>query len=425
MYGATASSDLADGIGRTALPLAAASYTHDPVTVAGLLTFAFLPWLLFALPSGALVDRADRRFAMAAANLVRAVAVGLLSLLVLLHVGSVALLYVVAFGLGVAETVYDSAVRALLPQLVGRSQLDRANSLITVEESLGQTFLGAPLGSALFALAAALPFLLNGVGFLIAVALILTVRGNYRPHREHRASVRADMAEGVRWLRRHKLLRGLTLLSAGTAFSSTIGSALLVLYVLEILRLPAANFGFILVAGGVGGMLGAIATPPLARRFGRGTVLAAGGMIDGIATAGLALTRNGYVAGALFAAVSAGVMVWNVLSMSLRQALIPEALFGRVQGAYRTLVWGVVPLGALTGGVLADHLGLRGVYAVAGALLFVLATAVGVLLFRHADELADMPVDASPSRSESGQLPERRLPDDAYETDRPLIPRRR
>ena len=400
MYAATASSDLADGIGRTALPLAAASYTRNPVVVSGLITFAFLPWLLLALPSGALVDRTDRRHAMAVANLVRAVAVGVLALLVVLHVGSVAALYVVAFVLGAAETVYDSAVRALLPQVVERGQLDRANSLVTVEESLGQTFLGAPLGSALFAAAAALPFLLNGVGFLLAVALIMSMRGSYRPRRERRVSVRADMAEGVRWLRRHAFLRGLTLISAGCAFAQTMGTGVLVLYVLEVLHLPAANFGFVLVAGGVGGVIGALATPPLARRFGRRVLLTAGGVLSAAGTAALSLTGNGFVAAALFALVSASVMVWNVLTMSLRQALIPEELFGRVQGAYRTLVWGLIPLGSLAGGLLADQLGLRAVFAIAGALLLLLAVALGVLLLGHAELLADEPDDVT-SRSES------------------------
>ena len=120
--------------------MAAAAYTRDPVTIAGLTSFQgyFLPWLLFALPSGALIDRTDRRKAMAAANAVRALAVGALTVVVLADAGSVAVLYAVAFLLGAAETVYDSAVRALLPQVVDGHQLDRANSLITVEESLGE-----------------------------------------------------------------------------------------------------------------------------------------------------------------------------------------------------------------------------------------------------------------------------------------------
>lgn len=400
MYAATASSDLADGVGRTALPLAAAFYTRDPVVVSGLITFAFLPWLLFALPSGALVDRTDRRHAMAVANLVRSVAVGVLALMVVLHVGSIAALYVVAFVLGAAETVYDSAVRALLPQVVSRSQLDRANSLVTVEESLGQTFLGAPLGSALFAVAAALPFLLNGIGFLLAVGLILSLRGSYQPRRERRVSVRADMAEGVRWLRRHPFLRGLTLISAGSAFAQTIGSGVLVLYVLEVLHLPPADFGLLLVAGGFGGIVGGFATPPLARRFGRRIVLISGGVMDALGTAALSLTHNGFIAAGLFGLVSGGVMAWNVLTMSLRQALIPEELFGRVQGAYRTLVWGLIPLGSIVGGLLADQLGLRAVFAVSGALLLVLAIAFGVLLLKHGAVLADVPDDVT-SRSES------------------------
>ena len=392
MYVATASSDLADGIGRTALPLAAAAYTRNPVTIAGLTSFTFLPWLLFALPSGALIDRMDRRKAMAAANAVRAVAVGALTVVVLADAGSVAVLYAVAFLLGAAETVYDSAVRALLPQVVGAHQLDRANSLITVEEGLGQTFVGAPLGSVLFAVAISLPFLLNTVGFVLAVVLILTVRGNYRPTRAPEVTtIRADIGEGVRWLRRHALLRGLTLISAGTAFANTIASGVLVLYVLEVLRLPAGNFGLFLLVGGAGALAGSIATPPLTRRVGRAAMLTAGSVLAAAAIAAMAFTRNGYVAAALFAVSAAGVMVWNVLTMSLRQVLIPSELFGRVQGAYRTLVWGGIPLGSLTGGLLAGWLGIRWAFLIAGLIMLLLAGLLGRLLSRHPEQLADQP----------------------------------
>lgn len=209
MYAATAASDLADGIGRVALPLAAAAYTRNPLLISGMVTFAFLPWLLFALPSGALVDRLDRRRAMALANVVRAVATLSLAVLLGWHVGGIVALYVVAFVLGTAETVYDSAVRALLPQVVAREQLDRANSMVTVEETLGQTFIGAPLGSALFAVAAALPFVLNSVGFVIAVALILGLRGDFRPVRvEAGSSLRTEVGEGLRWLLGHDSCAG-------------------------------------------------------------------------------------------------------------------------------------------------------------------------------------------------------------------------
>jgi MFS family permease len=393
LYASSATSNLADGIGRTALPLVAASCTRDPVLVAGLTTFAFLPWLLFALVSGALVDRVDRRYAMSAANAVRALSSGSLVLLTVLHAGSVAALYVVAFLLGTAETVYDSATRALLPQVVGRRDLDRANSLLTVEETLGQQFVGSPVGSALFALAVALPLGLNAAGFAVAAVLVLTVRGAYRPARAERTSVRRDMAEGVRWLSRHRLLRGLTLISAATAFAQSMGTGVLVLYVLEVLGLPSGAFGLILVGTGVGGLLGGLLTPPLTRRFGRAPMLTGGAVVAAVAEGAFALTTSGVVATVLGAVSAAGVMVWNVLTMSLRQSLIPEAVFGRVQGAYRTLVWGGIALGSLVGGAVAHAVGLRALFLVIGAALLVLAVVLGVLLRRHAAELTDEALD--------------------------------
>lgn len=397
LYASSATSNLADGVGRTALPLLAASLTRDPLAIAGLTSFAFLPWLLFALPSGALVDRVDRRHAMAVANAVRAVAIGLLAALTVTGGASVVALYAVAFALGAAETVYDGATRALLPQVVGRDQLDRANGLLTVEETLGQEFVGAPVGSALFALAAAFPFGLNAAGFALAAVLVLSLPGRYRPVRPaERTSVARDVAEGVRWLARHPLLRGLSLISAATSLTQSMATGVLVLYVLDVLRLPAEWFGLFLVTAGVGALVGAVATPPLARVLGRGPMLTAGAALCAVATAAMAATDHGVPAGLLFALASAGVMVWNVLTMSLRQSLIPEELFGRVQGAYRTLVWGGIPLGSLVGGAVADAAGVPTVFAVAGAGLLVLAVLLGMLLHRHAADLADdrVPADA-------------------------------
>jgi MFS family permease len=390
LYASSATSNLADGIGRTALPLLAASYTRDPVLVAGLTTFAFLPWLLFALVSGALVDRVDRRHAMSAANAVRAVSLGALAVLVAVGEGSVLALYVVAFLLGTAETVYDSATRALLPQVVRRGDLDRANSLLTAEESLGQLFLGSPAGSALFALAAVLPVALNSLGFAVAALLILTVGGVQRPQRPTgQTTVRADAAEGVRWLWHHRLLRGFTLVSAATCLANSMITGVLVLYALEVLHLPSSRFGFFLLAGGVGALLGGLATPLVGRALGRVRALTLGAAVSAIAIGALGLVDNGYAAAALSAVTAAGVMVWNVLTMSLRQLLIPEHMFGRVQGAYRTVVWGAIPLGALAGGAVADLFGVPAVFLVSGAALLLLAVVLWLLLHAHAAELTD------------------------------------
>ncbi len=398
LYASSATSNLADGVGRTAIPLIAASFTRNPVLISGLITFAFLPWLLFALPSGALVDRLDRRHAMAAANAVRGLSAAVLAVLVLTDTAGIVALYVVAFALGLAETVYDSASRAILPQLVGVRDLDRANSLLTVEETLGQTFLGAPVGSAMFALAASFPLLVNAAGFTIAALLVLTLRGSYRPARPvANSSVRADIAEGVHWLRQHDLLRRLTIVSAGTALTSTMASGVFVLYVLDVLHLPAGNFGFVLLVAGLGGLLGGLATPPLVRAYGRGAVLVGGAALSAATLAAMGFTENGYVGAALFGASAFGVMLWNVITMSLRQALIPQELFGRVQGAYRTVVWGAIPVGALLGGVLAHVFGIPAVFVIAGAGLGVMAYLLFRLVRDHAADLVDEPVLATVS----------------------------
>ena len=389
LYAASAASNLADGVNRVALPLLAATLTRDPVLVAGLTSLAFVPWLLFALPAGALVDRVDRKRAMAAANAARALALGALAVTVLTDTASLVVLYAVAFAVGVAETVYDSAARAMLPQVVRRDQLDRGNGLLTTAEEASQGFVGAPLGSVLFAVAVAAPLFTTAGGFLLAAVLVVGIAGTHRPERPGpRTSIRSDVAEGVGWLWRHRFLRGLTLVSASTALSQSMTTGVLVLFALDTLDVGEAGYGLLVTAGGVGAVAGGLAAAPLARRFGRTATLVAGSTGAALTLGALGLTDHAVVAAVLFAVGAAGVMFWNVLTMSLRQALIPEELFGRVQGGYRTLVWGGIPLGALAGGALAGATSVPTVFVVAGAVQLVLAGVLWRLLAVHRDLLA-------------------------------------
>ena len=390
LYAASAVSNLADGVNLVALPLLAATLTREPVLVAGLTSLAFLPWLLFALPAGAVVDRVDRTRAMAAANVVRALALGALAVTALTGTTSLLALYAVAFTVGVAETFYDSAARAVLPQVVRREQLDRGNGLLTTAEEAAQGFIGAPLGSVLFALAVAAPLLTTAGSFLLAAVLVVGIAGAHRPARPDgpRTTIRRDVAEGVGWLWRHRFLRGLTLVSASTSFTQSMTTGVLVLYALDTLRIGEAGYGLLLTAAGVGAVVGGLTAAPLARAVGRTATLVAGSVLAAVTLGALAFTDDGLVAGVLFAAGTAGVLFWNVLTMSLRQALIPEELFGRVQGGYRTLVWGGIPLGALVGGLLADATSVPTVFAVAGAAELVLSGVLWRLLAVHRDLVA-------------------------------------
>lgn len=386
-------SNLGDGIVRTAIPLMAITLTRDPVLVGALTALSFLPWLLFAIPSGALVDRMDRRRAMSLANLVRAGVVAVLVATIAIDQVGLVLLYIVTFVLGVAETVYDSASRAMLPQVVRRDQLDRANGPLSSAEVVTQAFLAAPAGSFLFAWLVIAPFVSAAVAYLLAALLILSIVGNLRPARDGQAhtgstTIRADIREGLRWLRGHELLRGLAVIVGLVAAAETMADSLLVLYVVDTLGLPESAFGVFLVSFGVGGLLGGLAAARIAAKLGRIATLVLSSAVTGGAAIGIGLTSNVWVGAALFGTVASSVSVFNVLVISLRQALIPEQLFGRVQGAYRTLVWGLIPVGALIGGVVARLTSVPTTFVISGVLQMVLAILLWRLLRRHRDQIA-------------------------------------
>ncbi|MGH9059076.1 MAG: MFS transporter, partial [Acidimicrobiales bacterium] len=181
LLSSSAVSNLGDGVGKVAFPLLATTLTHDPVLIAGLAAVQFLPWLLFAVVAGALVDRVDRRRAMVVANVARAAVGGSVAVLVAAGTVSIWLVYVAALLLGTAETVADSAANALIPAVVGDHDLEGANSKLQACEIVGQTFLGGPVGSTAFALFATFPFLLNSAGFAIAAVVLLGLGGSYRP----------------------------------------------------------------------------------------------------------------------------------------------------------------------------------------------------------------------------------------------------
>ena len=193
-------SNLADGVLKIALPLVAIRYTQSPTAIAGLAFALTLPWLLFALPSGALVDRLDRRKAMLGANLARCMVLAVLAFAVVLNSGSMWLLYLAAFCIGVAETIYDTSAQSILPTIVGREQLSRANGRLFAVELTANQFIGPPLGGVLVATSAALALLVPGALWIAAIGVLLLVRGTFRIPRTVRTTLRNDIAEGLRLL---------------------------------------------------------------------------------------------------------------------------------------------------------------------------------------------------------------------------------
>ena len=388
LFASSSTSNLSDGVLQAALPLLAATLTRDPVAVSALGALAFLPWLLLAIPAGTLVDRVDRRAAMAVANTFRGVVLVVLAGAVLTDHASMPLLYVAAFLLGCAETVYDSAARAMLPRVVARAQLERGNSLLATAESVGNIFLGAPLGAWLFAVAVALPLWTNALGYLLAALVVLTVAGRFRPERVAVDLDAAGHRRGAALAARHAVLRSLLAITAVATVLHSLTSGILVLFALQDLGLSERGFGLMLAAGGVGAITGSLLSPYLTSVLGRTHAMG----LSGIVAAGATLVMGVWpqaVVGAVCFAVSAGsISVFNVQVMSVRQALVPEHLFGRVQGAYRTVLWGGIPLGTLGGGILGSWLGLPAVFLCSGVGGVLVGLVTWSVLTGHRQEIA-------------------------------------
>lgn len=387
LLGANLAANLGDGIAKVAFPLLAATVTRDPVLIAGLSAAQFLPWLLLAVLTGALLDRVDRRKAIVLANTGRAAAIGGMTMLVLTDSASIWLVYVGALVVGVAEVVADSAANVLIPSVVDQRGLSGANSKLQATEIIGQTFAGGPLGSLTFAVFAALPFLLTSATFAIGAALLLALAGSFRPQRpssrEAPSTLRSDLADGLRWLIRDPTMWRLVVAAGGLALTSELAQAQLVLYALEDLALSEAAFGVFGLVGGLGGLAGAAVASRLVDRFRGRYVLSCSMAAGGAAFMAMGFTDRPVVSAVLFGVFAGAVVVANVLLATTRHRLVPADLLGRVLGVWRTVVWGMLPVGALLGGLLTTVLGsTSATFAFSGACQIALGavTLVAVLL---------------------------------------------
>jgi MFS family permease len=383
LWSAAALSNLADGLVKIALPLVAATLTGSPALVAGVTLAVTLPWLLFALPVGALADRVDRRVAMVAANLARGAAVAVLAVAVALGLASsvagIWVLYLVALLLGTAETVYDTCAQSILPQVVARDLLPRANGRLIAAELTANEFVGPPLGGLLVAAGTVAAFATPAALWAVAVGALLLLRGSYSVPREATTTLRADVAEGLRYLWRHRLLRTLAAMTGLFNFATNATFAVFVLYAVgpdSAMGLTEAGYGLLFATIAGGSLVGALLADPIIRRLGRSRSLALG-VFGGVATVGTAaLTTNWLVIAVAFLLGGVTLALWNVVAVSLRQRITPDRILGRINSSYRLVAWGSRPLGAAAGGLLGELLGLRAVFAIAAAVI--LATLVGM-----------------------------------------------
>jgi MFS family permease len=370
--------NLADGVLWVALPLLAVQLTRSPVLIAGVTVAARLPWLL-APVAGALADRLDRRQSMVRVNLVRTVLLGGLALAVAADLATLPLLYAVAVLLGFAETLFDTSAQSLLPALVSRDDLTRANSRLFAVELVANTFVGPPLGGLLAALGLAVAFGVQAAAYLVGAACLALLAGSFRAVGAGPAGstrLRDDIAEGARFVWHHPVLRPLAIMLGvqNMAFAAVFSVFVLFAVAPGPMGLSAASFGILLAAEGVGALVGTWLAVPAERRLGRVRTLVLSVVLLAATLVVYVLTTSPVLVGMSFAVSGVAMVLWNVVTVSLRQRITPDRLLGRMNAAYRLVGWGTMPLGALLGGILAEALGLRPTFlAAAGIALLTLA----------------------------------------------------
>lgn len=383
LWTSSTAANLGDGVRRVAFPLLAVTLTRDPVLVSAVAAATTLPWLVVGPLAGLVVDRVDRVRLLWAVNAARAVVVT--AVVVGLGSGhaSIGLLVAAALLLGVGEALVDDAAIALVPRTAPEPLLERANARLYGAQVVTGQFVGQGITGALFAVAVVAPFAVDAAALLLATvaALALSRRSSRTVAVTTSASggalrlACAGIAEGVRWLLGQRLVRALWVVLAALGFASGAFWGVIALYAQDVLGLGPTGFGVVLAVGSVGALVGSQVAPWVRAHLGVAGAMYSGAALVVLSMAGLALTRSGLVAAALLVANGVGVLVWNVVGVSLRQRVVADELLGRVQSAFSVASVGSATVGALAAGVVAREADLPAVFWMSAAVIAVAAAA--------------------------------------------------
>ena len=375
LWSATGISNLGDGIVAVAYPWLASAVTRSPLLIALSVVVSRLPWLVFTLFAGVLTDRFNRKRIIVAMDIAR----GLLTLVVgafvylereslpsLNELSSItdletnytlySVILITAFLFGLAEVLRDNTAQTLMPAIVEEKDLEKANGRMWSAESLTNSFIGPPLGSLIISVAIFLPFFVDAATFFVAAALIATMKPTVKSFKPEQKSgpmnFRAEIKEGFTWLWRHELLRPMAIILGLLNGIAGISGAIFILFAQEVLKTSVFIFAILGTAAAVGGILGGLLGPKVSEKIGRGRSLALALFVMPLMTLLVGFSSLWYLAWIFIAIETFTAVLWNVVTVSLRQSLIPSHLLGRVNSVYRFFAWGTIPIGTLLGGAL-------------------------------------------------------------------------
>ena len=381
LWTATAISNLGDGVSMVAYPWLASAVTRSPILIAAAGFASRLPWLIFTLHAGVLTDRFDRRKLIVAMDFMRGVLTVFVGLVVFFNRDSFPALdelttiknletnwpiyftlLVTAFLFGLAEVLRDNSAQTLMPSVVDKENLEKANGRMWSAESLTNSFIGPPLGSLLIGIAIFIPFFFDAVSFFFAVALIASLKGTFKPVADdkprEKINFKAEIKEGYAWLWAHPLLRPMAIILGSMNGLGTMVGATFILFAQEVLETSVFTFALLGTAGAVGGTVGGLLAPKISAKLGSGRSLAMTLAAAPIGSLIIALTTTWQVVWVVVVFETFFAVLWNTITVSLRQSIIPTHLLGRVNSVYRFFAWGSIPIGMFVGGGLVSALTL-------------------------------------------------------------------
>ena len=381
LWTATAISNLGDGVSMVAYPWLASAVTRSPILIAAAGFASRLPWLVFTLHAGVLTDRFDRRKLIVAMDFMRGLLTVFVGAVVYFNRDSFPALdelttitnlqtnwpiyftlLITAFLFGLAEVLRDNSAQTLMPSVVEKENLETANGRMWSAESLTNSFIGPPLGSLLIGIAIFIPFFFDAISFFFAVALIASLKGTFKPVDDgkvrEKINFKAEINEGYVWLWAHPLLRPMAIILGTMNGLATMVGATYILFAQEVLQTSVFTFAILGTAGAVGGTIGGLLAPKVSAKLGSGRSLA---MVLAAAPIGsliIALTTTWQVVWVVVLFETFFAILWNTITVSLRQSIIPTHLLGRVNSVYRFFAWGSIPIGMFLGGGLVSALTL-------------------------------------------------------------------
>ena len=361
-------SSAGDGMFLTAFPLLAAILTRDPVLIAGVTIASRLPWLMFSLFTGALADRMDRRKLMIGADLIRLVIVGLLGIAILTDVVNIWMLYLSAFLLGTCETLHVNAAQGLIPAIVKPEDLLEANARFASGQIVAAQFIGPPLGVAMFNASMSLPFLADAATFAGSAALVARVPDEHAVE-PPTTKILQDIKEGIRYTIETVSLRRLTEILMVVNFFYFAANSLLVLYNEDLLGGNKVTFTALSIGAASGTVISRFFLDKITTKLGKTRTLQVSLWAWAIATIGLAVAWEPILAIVMHLVLGLGSGWWIALNTTLRQQITPTRMLGRMNAVSRTVTWGIVPFGALFGGIAARVFGLRGPFIISAIVM--------------------------------------------------------